>query len=29
VRRVSADGALDGGEVLPDLSLPVKDLFPD
>ena len=29
VRRVSADGALDGGEVLPGLSLPVKDLFPD
>ncbi|MCZ7541298.1 MAG: Uma2 family endonuclease [Anaerolineae bacterium] len=29
VRRVSADGALDGGDVLPGLSLPVKDLFPD
>jgi len=29
VRRVSADGVLDGGEALPGLSLPVKDLFPD
>ena len=29
VRRVSADGTLDGGDVLPGLSLPVKDLFPD
>jgi len=27
--RLGADGALDGGEVLPGLSLPVKDLFPD
>lgn len=29
VRRLSADGALDGGDVLPGLSLPVKDFFPD
>ena len=29
VRRVSADGTLDGGEVLPGLALPVKDIFPD
>ncbi len=28
VRRVSADGTLDGGEVLPGLALPVKDIFP-
>jgi len=27
--RLGADGTLDGGEVLPGLALPVKDLFPD
>ncbi|MCZ7541299.1 MAG: Uma2 family endonuclease [Anaerolineae bacterium] len=27
--RLSADGTLDGGDVLPGLALPVKDLFPD
>ena len=29
VRRLGADGTLDGGDVLPGLALPVKDLFPD
>lgn len=27
--RVSADGVLEGGEALPGLALPVKDVFPD
>ncbi len=27
--RLGADGTLDGGEVLPGLALPVKDIFPD
>ena len=27
--RLGADGTLDGGDVLPGLALPVKDLFPD
>ncbi len=27
--RLGADGTLDGGDTLPGLALPVKDLFPD
>jgi Uma2 family endonuclease len=29
MRTVEADGALDGGDVLPGFSLPVSDLFPE
>ena len=29
VRRLGPDGTLDGGDALPGLTLPVKDLFPE
>ncbi len=29
VQTVTSDGILDGGKVLPDFKLPVKDIFPD
>jgi Uma2 family endonuclease len=28
MRKVGVDGSLDGGDVLPGFSLPVRDIFP-